>query len=105
MRHASRMGTPRHSLEGRPPWSGLEALAARCDERAVSVRWHAAQARHEACRDRARGDRDAEQLHLDEAEAHERSARVIEQTAALYRRRIQRMTGLAPQRIPDAPDT
>ena len=99
MRHASRMGTLRQSDEGRPARSALEALAARAEERAVNIRRHAAQARREASLDRVRGDRDAEQLHLGEAETHERSARVIEQTAALYRRRVQRMTGFAPRSI------
>jgi hypothetical protein len=105
MRHASRMGTLRHSVEGHPARSGLEALAARTEERAAGVRWHAAQARHEAWCDRTRGDHEAEQLHLSEAEAHERSARVIEQTAALYRRRIRRMTGFTPQPVRDEPGT
>ena len=91
MRHPLGMGTPR-DFDRRPSeLSALEQLAARTAERAVRVRQHEGQARDEASRDRARGDDGAERLHLAEAETHERSARVIERTAALYRRHILRL--------------
>jgi hypothetical protein len=92
------LGTSTAFDDGPPVARELERLAGRTEERAVRVRRHAVQARVEAGRDHARGDRDAELLHLREAEAHERSAYVIEQTAALYRQRVRRLTrpGLPP---------
>ena len=61
---------------------------------------HAAIARDQARADAARGDRDAETLHLGEARAHEGAAQVTEQTAALYRNRARHLTG---KRRPEEP--
>jgi len=80
----------RSMAEGPLELSALEELAANADQRAAQARQHAAQARDQARRDAARGDHEAETLHLREAQAHEGAATVTEQTAALYRHRIQR---------------
>jgi hypothetical protein len=69
--------------------SDLEALAQRTEERAARVRQLAALARDEARQGAEGGDGKAERLHLDEADAHDRSAHAIETTAALYRSRIR----------------
>ncbi len=90
MRHSLPMGSPTESDEPGRERTELEARLARTEQRAKNVRKHAMQARDEADRDHARGDDEAERLHLDEAETHERSARAIEKTAALYRQRINR---------------
>jgi hypothetical protein len=85
--------------------SALGELVDRTDERAARTRRHAAEARDRARSDAARGDREAETLHVREAQAHEAAARAIEQTAALYRRRIQLLTHTEPRSGPYPFDT
>lgn len=69
----------------------LEELAARAERRAAHERKHAAWARERAGREAAHGRSENEIICRREAEAHERAARLNEQTAALYRRRIKRL--------------
>ena len=78
--------------------AGLQRLAAQTEERATRVRQHAAGARDNAARETARGNDGAAMLHRLEAEAHERAATVIEKTAAVYRRRIARVSRMASRR-------
>ena len=67
----------------------LQERATLAQRRAEEVRQHAAQARKQAGLDIALGDDESSRFHRREADAHERAAQVIEQTAALYRRRIR----------------
>lgn len=67
----------------------LQELLARVEERAANARRHAAEARRQALRDAHAGEPGLERIHLMEAEAHERAARVTEETAALYRSRLR----------------
>lgn len=99
------VGEPRNFDDGPLGQSALEALAATTEERAANARRHAEEARDEARHDAARGDHEAEKVHLREAKAHEGAARVTEQTAALYRERIRRLTDKESQgrfRTPDS---
>jgi hypothetical protein len=75
----------------------LKKLATRADQRAAHARRHAADARELARVDAARGNHDAERVHLHEADAHEGAARVTEQTAALYRNRVKHLTRAEPR--------
>lgn len=63
------------------------------------------EARDRARRDAARGDHDAERLHVREAEAHEAAARAIEHTAALYRNRVRRLSNDQPRSGPRRVET
>ncbi len=78
--------------------AGLDRLAAQTEERAARIRQHAAEARHQAGRETAQGDDGAAMLRRLEAEAHDRAATVIEKTAAVYRRRIARVSRTASRR-------
>ncbi|HET8978680.1 MAG TPA: hypothetical protein VFN87_11020 [Solirubrobacteraceae bacterium] len=71
----------------------LEQLAIRAEERASRARRHALTARGLAGRHAARGDHDSELIFRRDAEGHERAAGAHERTAALYRRRVSRLTG------------
>jgi hypothetical protein len=73
--------------------AALQELATQAEQRAAKARRHAAIARERARNDAARGDREAEEIHLREADAHEGAANVTEHTAALYRNRLRRVTG------------
>jgi hypothetical protein len=84
--------------EGAAELSVLEELAAQTEERAAQTRWHADEARKLARADAARGDAVAESLHLGEALAHEGAARIIEETAALYRHRVARVRAMTKRR-------
>jgi hypothetical protein len=79
-------------IEGAPATHGLTALPeflVRVEERAARARRHAAEARRQAQSDADLGDARLERIHLMEAEAHDRAARVTEETAALYRSRLR----------------
>jgi hypothetical protein len=71
----------------------LGERAARAEERAVQARRHAEEAREQARLHAAGGDPEAEMVFRQEAEAHERAARVTETTAALYHQRIRHLQG------------
>jgi hypothetical protein len=71
--------------------AALEELATRAERRALKAREHATLARARAGREAAHGRIESESICRREAEAHERAARLNEQTAALYRRRVQRL--------------
>lgn len=69
----------------------LEELASRAERRAAEARQHAAGARERAGREASDGHSENESICRREAQAHERAARLNEQTAALYRRRVRRL--------------
>lgn len=72
--------------------TALQKLAIETDRRAAKARQHAAIAQARARDDAARGDHEAEDIHLREAKAHASAANVTERTAALYRNRLRRLT-------------
>jgi len=75
--------------------TSLEKLAAVVEERAERVLRNAELARQEAAHAGAEDSR-ARDLHLWEADAHERSAKLLERTAALYRSRARDLRAQRP---------
>jgi hypothetical protein len=73
--------------------ASMEELARRAEHRAAKARRHAAGAREQARRDALLNDHLAQTIHVREAAAHDRAADVTEQTAALDRSRVRRLSG------------